>query len=300
MSEQNNTSPDLSRILHAWQAATVRLEKTHESLRSEVRRLTEELEQKNRELARKNRLADLGQMAAHIAHEVRNTLVPVSLYFSLLRRKISADRSSREILDKIGTGFTALEVTVSDLLHFTADREAKLEPIDAAEVVRTSLDSLQPQLAAQGVNFHFNLTDGDSLPIDSEMLRRAIVNIVLNALDVLPSGGELHITTVMTPDRWELEIADNGPGWSEEALQRAAEPFFTTKHNGTGLGLSIVERIMESHGGELWLQNCPEGGAAITLSFPRTAVAAPTLQFKAAKQPTPSQQSVPGQFRKAA
>ncbi len=100
------------------------------------------------------------------------------------------------------------------------------------------------------------------------MLRRAIVNIVLNALDVLPNGGELHITTVMTHDRWELEIADNGPGWSEDALQRAAEPFFTTKNNGTGLGLSIVERIMEAHGGELWLHNCPEGGAAITLSFP--------------------------------
>lgn len=285
MSEQNN-SPDLSRILHAWQAATVRLEQTHESLRSEVRRLTEELEQKNRELARKNRLADLGQMAAHIAHEVRNTLVPVSLYFSLLRRKIAGDRSSRDILDKIGTGFTALEVTVSDLLHFTADREAKLEPIAAADVVRHSLESLQPQLAAQSVNIHFDLHDCDPQPIDSEMLRRATVNIVLNALDVLPSGGELHVTTVLTRDRWELEIADNGPGWSAEALHRAAEPFFTTKHNGTGLGLSIVERIMESHGGELWLQNCPEGGAAITLSFPRKATGAATLPFPTATQNT--------------
>ncbi len=286
MSDHNTTSPDLARILHAWQTATVRLEQTHESLRSEVRRLTEELEQKNRELARKNRLADLGQMAAHIAHEVRNTLVPVSLYFSLLRRKIAGDRSSREILDKISTGFTALEVTVSDLLHFTADREAKLEPIAASEVVQTALDSLQPQLAAQGVNFHFNLAEADPLPIDSEMLRRAIVNIVLNALDVLPNGGELLLTTVLTPDRWELEIADNGPGWSEDALQRAAEPFFTTKHNGTGLGLSIVERIMESHGGELWLQNCPQGGAAITLSFPRDAASVATLQFNAAPKTT--------------
>ncbi|MGC4003550.1 MAG: hypothetical protein QM811_10610 [Pirellulales bacterium] len=96
-------TPDLGDILHAWQEATVRLEQTHEALRAEVRRLTVELEAKNRELARKNRLADLGQMAAHIAHEVRNTLVPVSLYLSLLRRKMASDRSSREVLDKIGT-----------------------------------------------------------------------------------------------------------------------------------------------------------------------------------------------------
>jgi signal transduction histidine kinase len=298
MSDHNTANADLSRILHAWQAATVRLEQTHESLRSEVRRLTEELEQKNRELARKNRLADLGQMAAHIAHEVRNTLVPVSLYFSLLRRKIAGDPSSREILDKIGTGFTALEVTVSDLLHFTADREAKLDPIAAGEVVRQSLESLQPQLAAQGVNLRIDFHKCEPQPIDSEMLRRATVNIVLNALDVLPSGGELHVTSVLTPDRWELEIADNGPGWSAEALQRAAEPFFTTKHNGTGLGLSIVERIMEAHGGELWLQNCPEGGAAITLSFPRQAVGAATLPFPTAKLETFPAQST--QIRKAA
>jgi signal transduction histidine kinase len=138
----------------------------------------------------------------------------------------------------------------------------------------------------------------DAQPIDSEMLRRATVNIVLNALDVLPSGGELHVTTVLTRDRWELEIADNGPGWSDEALHRAAEPFFTTKHNGTGLGLSIVERIMEAHGGELWLQNCPEGGAAITLSFPRKAVGATTLQFPTTTKDSNQTQTTP--LRKAA
>src|SRR6476661_8564505 len=98
MSDQTTANADLSRILHAWQAATVRLEQTHESLRSEVRRLTEELEQKNRELARKNRLADLGQMAAHIAHEVRNTLVPMKLYLSLLRRRVDFDTGSASVL----------------------------------------------------------------------------------------------------------------------------------------------------------------------------------------------------------
>ncbi|HUT91791.1 MAG TPA: sensor histidine kinase, partial [Thermoguttaceae bacterium] len=101
-------SADLETVLAAWQEATVRLEQTHEALRAEVRRLTDELEVKNRELARKNRLADLGQMASHIAHEVRNNLVPVALYLGLLRRRISEDPGSLEVLDKIEAGFAAL------------------------------------------------------------------------------------------------------------------------------------------------------------------------------------------------
>src|SRR6188472_4068586 len=97
---------DLEAVLTAWHGATVRLEPTHEALRGEVRRLTAELEVKNRELARRNRLADLGQMASHIAHEVRNNLVPVSLYMSLLRRRLSEDSGSLDILAQVEAGFT--------------------------------------------------------------------------------------------------------------------------------------------------------------------------------------------------
>src|ERR1051325_8905344 len=92
---------DLQAGLAAWHVATVRLEQTHEALRCEVRRLTDELELKNRELARKNRLADLGQMASHVAHEVRNSLVPMKLYLSLLKRRIDVDRGSVDVLDKV-------------------------------------------------------------------------------------------------------------------------------------------------------------------------------------------------------
>ena len=86
-----DASASLETVLGAWHAATLRLEQTHQALRGEVRRLTDELEAKNRELARKNRLADLGQMASHVAHEVRNNLVPVTLYLGLLRRHVAGD-----------------------------------------------------------------------------------------------------------------------------------------------------------------------------------------------------------------
>src|SRR5262249_56206879 len=110
---------DLETVLNAWHTATLRLERTHETLFAEVARLNNELEIKNRELARKNRLADLGQMASHVAHEVRNNLVPVSLYVSLLRRRLSTDSDSLDILSKFEPRFTALQLTLSDLLTFT-------------------------------------------------------------------------------------------------------------------------------------------------------------------------------------
>jgi signal transduction histidine kinase len=265
---QTVSREDLQTILLAWQDATTRLEQTHQILRDEVRHLTDELEIKNRELARKNRLADLGQMAAHIAHEVRNTLVPVSLYVSLLKRKVAGNSECHGLVEKISGGFTALEATVNDLLHFTADRDARVEPLQPATMIHETLDSLGAQFQAQCVTIQESLEDQSIVELDRELLRRAILNISLNALDVLPKGGTLHVSSHAEQDYWRLEFADNGPGWSDEALQRGTEPFFTTKHHGTGLGLAIVERIAEVHGGFIALHNQPTGGAVVTLCIP--------------------------------
>jgi len=157
---------DLETVLAAWHAATVRLEQTHESLRAEVRRLTDELEVKNRELARKNRLADLGQMASHVAHEVRNKLVPVTLNLSLLRRRIADDPDSLDVLDKVETGFAALDVTVKDLLHFTTDRDPQLQTFPLRELVDEVSTSLAPQLAAQAIETVTNVPDAQLITAD--------------------------------------------------------------------------------------------------------------------------------------
>ncbi len=126
---QASQDTDLRAVLDAWHAATDRLQQTHETLQREVRRLTDELEIKNRELARKNRLADLGQMASHVAHEVRNSLVPLTLYLSLLRRHVQDCDATCEILNKIEAGFIALETIVNDLLQFTSHRAPSWQDI---------------------------------------------------------------------------------------------------------------------------------------------------------------------------
>jgi signal transduction histidine kinase len=266
--EQLDAKADLHAVLAAWHNATLRLEQTHETLRQEVRRLTDELESKNRELARKNRLADLGQMASHVAHEVRNSLVPVALYLSSLRRRLSDDAVNRELLDKLAAGFTSLDATVNDLLQFTAERDPMRRPVTLRQLIEELLESLEPQLDAQQIEVNLDVPSVHQVFADRDMLRRCVLNLALNAIDAMPSGGQLVITSYSGPHGFELEIADSGPGLSEEVRRRMYEPFFTTKSNGTGLGLAIVCRIAEVHGGDLSARNCPEGGAAFTLRIP--------------------------------
>jgi len=104
---------------------------------------------------------------------------------------------------------------------------------------------------------------------DREMVRRALLNLVLNAVDAMPDGGRLELAADGDGSRLELAVADSGPGLSEENLGRIFEPFVTTKQGGTGLGLTIVERIAEVHGGTVAAENVPGQGARFTLSIPQ-------------------------------
>lgn len=271
---QQHPVSNLETVLAAWHSATVRLEQTHNALRSEVRRLSDELEIKNRELARKNRLADLGQMASHVAHEVRNSLVPVTLYLSLLRRRLSEDPGSLDVLDKIEEGLLALDTTVNDLLSFSAQRDPYPVRLKLRELVESVLAAVAPQLRAQQIDVTLDVPPDTTLLADRDMLRRAILNLVLNALDAMPDGGELVITSWQGPQGIELEVADSGPGLDEQVRRRAFEPFFSTKPGGTGLGLAVVYRAAEAHGGDVHVLNCPEGGAAFTLRIPHRAMEA--------------------------
>ena len=262
---------ELERVLSAWNSATERLQTTHEALRSEVRRLTEELEIKNRELARKNRLTDLGQMASHVAHEVRNGLAPLTLYLSLLRRRMGDDSSDLRILDKVDAALTALEATVADLLGFASDRDPLWRRFSLPDLLDEVCQSLSPQLEAQRIALEIDAPANLEVSADRDMLRRAILNLLLNALDAMPDGGQLVLTGLRGASGFELEVADSGTGIAESLQEHVFEPFFTTKSEGTGLGLAIVYRIAEVHGGSVQAINCPEGGAAITIYVPYRA-----------------------------
>lgn len=259
---------DLETVLAAWQNATDRLQNTHELLRREIARLTDELEQKNRELARQNRLADLGRMAAHIAHEVRNSLMPMTLYVSLLQRKIESDHEASRIVGQIQSGFVGLETTVSDLLSFTSDRDPDRSDVWPGEIVNEVITSLLPQLESHNVTTSVEVPEDIRLSVDPGMFRRALLNLVLNAIDAMSDGGRLTLIADCQESAILFHVQDSGEGIPSDVLGRLFDPFVTSKSEGTGLGLAIVERIMSAHDGEVSAANREDGGAVFTLRFP--------------------------------
>ena len=240
----------------------------------EVARLTEEVAQLRRELSRNERLAELGRVAVHVAQEAQSQLTTVGLYHKLLRRRVSDDAGSLDVLAKIEHGLADLKATVEDLLQFNAESVVRPERVRVRQLVDDIHATFAPQLAAQAIRLEVDVAPGKTVFADCEMLRRGIANLLRNALEAMPDGGELVITSYSGPSGFELEIADSGPGIDAEVRRRAFEPFYSTKPGAAGLGLAIVARIVAAHGGQVIAQNCPEGGAAFTLRFPRRALEA--------------------------
>jgi two-component system sensor histidine kinase HydH len=147
-----------------------------------------------------------------------------------------------------------------------------LQWLKVPQVVDDVFTSLAPRLAAQRIESIIDIPRQLVVMADREMLSAAVMNLATNALDAMPEGGRLVVTCCIGQGGLELEVADSGPGLSDEARRRAFEPFFTTKTGGAGLGLAIVERIAQAHGGAVMATNCPEGGAAFTLRLPARAV----------------------------
>jgi signal transduction histidine kinase len=128
--------------------------------------------------------------------------------------------------------------------------------------------SLALQLDAQAVRAVIEIREDQQITADREMIRRVLLNLMLNAVDAMPQGGTLAVRCNHGPQAVEIQVADTGAGLTDDALRRAFEPFFTTKPAGTGLGLAIVYRIAEVHGGAVTAANHPEGGAVFTVRLP--------------------------------
>ena len=157
---------------------------------------------------------------------------------------------------------------MNDLLSFAAYQDPQRETFLICDLVNEVCDSLEPQLAAQAIEVDRDVPPHTLLHADREMMQRAILNLVRNAVDAMPKGGHLVITSYEGPFGFELEIADSGPGLSEQEKKELFEPSYRTKSTANALGLSVVSRIAESHGGTVSAINCPEGGAAFTIRIP--------------------------------
>lgn len=253
---------ELGRIIMAYSEVTEKLQESHDQLRQKVASLQQELSDKNRELERRNRLAALGEMAAGLAHEIRNPLGGIQLYVSLLQQDLADRPEALGVTQKILSGVKRMEQIVSQVLHFSREMNAHPEPCDVVHVVREAVELAQSKAHDKpGVSVLCDTPESLEATIDARLISQAVLNLTQNAIDAVGEAGTVTVTLRPAGDKLSLVIEDTGPGIPADILDRIFNPFFTTKDDGTGLGLSIVHRIVEAHAGVIQAANKPEGGA---------------------------------------
>ncbi len=238
---------------------------------TEVRRLQEQVE-------RADRLKQLGEMAAGVAHEIRNPLNGIEGFASLLVRDLPEDDRRRRYAEAVVSGVRDLNRTVSGLLEFTKPRRLDRRPADPVTLVRSCLDLLDAERCRDGSEGpvpELRLVDrwnGGELPLDSIQLRQVLLNLVQNAthavIEAGTSPGVVCVTVERHADGVAIIVDDNGPGVPTAERQRIFTPFYTTREQGTGLGLAVAYTVVQLHGGALTVEDSPLGGARFRATVP--------------------------------
>jgi signal transduction histidine kinase len=271
---------DLGDVIDAYNQLTDRLQRSYDTLSTEVVRLRRELASTNAQLHRAKRLSALGEMAAGIAHEVRNPLAAISLYASMIVDDLADGRTDeprrhgRQIIDAV----RGLDAIVNDVLTFARGIEARPEPLDLQDLLGQAIERHRPELDRCAVTVDLACEHCVMADADAHLLGQALLNLIRNAVDAMADRPVRRLTldAGVVEGVAQVVVADTGPGIAEDAIDRIFNPFFTTRHTGTGLGLAIVHRILDAHRGGIVVHNDPTtGGAVFSLTFPAVADAAP-------------------------
>jgi len=240
-------------------------------LYEDLRKSYAELARAQRQLIQQERLAALGELSAVVAHEVRNPLGVIFNSLGSLRRLVRPVGDAKLLLDIVGEEAERLNRIVGDLLDFARPSEPQLRPERLERVVDEAIQTALAQ-NPQGVEVRRE-TDPrlPKVPIDARLVRQAVINVAVNALQAMPRGGQLAVRVRLDGGAVALEVEDTGPGIPEEVRHRIFEPFFTTKASGTGLGLAVVKRIVDGHGGELVVHTRPGAGTLFRIRLPLSA-----------------------------
>ncbi|NLB97592.1 MAG: GAF domain-containing protein [Armatimonadetes bacterium] len=252
-------------LFEETQRAGVALEAWGHELERRVEMKTRELRDAQRGLLRAERLASIGQLAATVAHELRNPLNVIKVAHFALEQGCSPEREKRH-LDAIARQVAASSRIINGLLDFARDSPPQYSLVDLGALLHQVLaDADLPQ------EIHVSTEIPASLPpllADREQIAQVLSNIIDNAVQVMPQGGELAIHVWWEEWAAYISVRDTGPGIPEEVRSRIFEPLFTTRTKGTGLGLAIARRIIEAHGGEITASTSPAGGATFTIMLP--------------------------------
>jgi len=240
----------------------------------ELRRINEELFETQKKLARSERLAIAGQLAASLAHEIGTPLNSISGHVQLLARRKDADESTRRRLQIIEKQIDNIVRTVNQLLSWSRKFDLKTELLDLRRVVEETVLLSSPALQLRRIRVDLDLAkDCPKIYGDGGYLQQVFLNLINNSMDAMPRGGELRIETRLADGvarHVSVRVTDNGAGMSPETVAHVFDPMFTTKRLGTGsgLGLAICEQIIRQHGGTIHVESRLGRGTTFTLGLP--------------------------------
>jgi signal transduction histidine kinase len=257
----------------------------------EIERVVDQLQQREREVLRAEQLAAVGQVAAGVAHELRNPLTSVKMLVQTGLEGKAPCGLAADDLAVIENEVRRMEQCIQIFLDFARPPSPERRDVDLIPVLRRALALIEGRARRQRIEMHLSVPDAPLMvKIDQEQVHQVLVNLLLNALDALPQGGkvEIHISMdqeeamgnheveangndvkTRPPGFIKVQIRDNGSGIEPRIHQRLFEPFVSSKDTGLGLGLSICKRLIEDHGGSIRGDNCPEGGAEFTFTLPK-------------------------------
>jgi two-component system sensor histidine kinase HydH len=223
------------------------------------------------------RLAALGEMVAGVSHEIRNPLGIIRSTAELLGSMPDSHKSKAKLTGLIIEESNRLNNIVTEFLDFARPQEPNFQDCFLNEILNKNILFLQPELDKKGISLHDNLNQRSlKLMADPQLLYRSFLNIFVNALQSLKTGGAITVNVEEEDGYYLVAIADNGSGISEKNLKKIFNPFFSTKDTGSGLGLSIVRKIIEGHKGEIWIERGmgepPEGedpGTRVMIKLPK-------------------------------
>jgi len=221
-------------------------------------------------LRQADRLASLGRLAAVIAHEIRNPLGSIQGAVEILGEGVPAADPKSEFAQIARKEVAALERLTSEILQFSKPAAPKQLPIDPREIVEDACRLCADQARRQAVDVGVAPAPATRILVDPEQIKQVLLNILINAIQVQPSGGRIEIRISRDTKDVVISVQDFGPGIAAEDLEHIFEPFFTTRREGTGLGLAISYQLVTRNGGSISAESTPGQGACFRIRFPES------------------------------
>ncbi len=239
----------------------------------DLKKSYDQLAQTQVELVKRERLAALGELSAVVAHEVRNPLGVIYNSMSALKRMLTPSGESAQLFEMINEEAERIDTLVADLLEFARPHAPELKPEALPKIVAGAVKVIEGTRGGTGVKMEVDVSEGfPKVPVDERMLRQALLNLLANAVQAMPRGGEVRVKLAIEARRGfphaRIDVADSGPGVPAALTESVFQPFVTTKATGSGLGLAVVKRIVEAHRGDIELTSAPGRGAIFTVWLP--------------------------------